>query len=142
MTMGLNLLRPITTSWCLDVAVEYYLTPFELLWTTVWFIKDNSCSASLPMFLLDLLNHYGYCSPYCEPLEDYTKIQLTFDERHFYSTSRILLCCMHLGHDWLSTRSAVAGATFINEFALYAMHALPLKRRIRQRFTEFLLYLL
>ncbi len=34
-------------------------------------------------------------------------------------------------------RSAVAGATFMNEFVLYAMQAPPLKRRTRQRFTEF-----
>ncbi len=44
---------------------------------------------------------------------------------------------MHLGRDWLSTGSAVAGATFMNEFAPYAMQAQPLKRRTHQRFTEF-----
>ncbi len=33
-------------------------------------------------------------------------------------------------------RPAVARATFINEFAPYAMQAPPLKRRTRQRFTE------
>ncbi len=42
-----------------------------------------------------------------------------------------------LGRDWLSTRFAVAGATFMNEFAQYAMQALPLKRHTRQRVTEF-----
>ena len=41
-----------------------------------------------------------------------------------------------MGRDWLSTRSAVAGATFMNEFAPYAIQAPPLKRRTRQRFTE------
>ena len=41
-----------------------------------------------------------------------------------------------LGRDWLSMRSAVAGATFMNEFAPYAMQAPPFKRRTRQRFTE------
>ncbi len=44
---------------------------------------------------------------------------------------------MHLGRDWLSTQSAVAGVTFMNEFAPYAMQALPLKRRTRQTLTEF-----
>ncbi len=44
---------------------------------------------------------------------------------------------MHLGRDWLSMRSAVAGETFMNEFAPYAMQVLPLNRRTRQRFTEF-----
>ncbi len=28
---------------------------------------------------------------------------------------------MHLGRDWLSTRSAVAGVTFMNEFARYKL---------------------
>ena len=63
-----------------------------------------------------------------------TRIQFSFDERAFNSTSRILLCCTHWGRDWLSMRPAVAGATFMNEFAPYAP---PLKRRNRQRFTEF-----
>ena len=53
----------------------------------------------------------------------------------------ILLRCINLyailGRDWLSTRSAVAGAPFMNEFAAYTIQALPLKRRTRQRFTEF-----
>ncbi len=35
----------------------------------------------------------------------------------FYSTSRILLRCTHLSRDWLSSRSAVAGATFMNEYS-------------------------
>ncbi len=48
--------------------------------------------------------------------------------------------CTHLSHDWLSTRSAVAGATFVNEFVPNAMQAPPLKRRTRQRFTEFDFY--
>ncbi len=65
--------------------------------------------------------------------------KVNLDERDFYSTSRILLRCTHLGRDWLSTRSAVTGATFMNEFAPYAMQAPPLKRRTRQRFT-WLLY--
>ncbi len=43
---------------------------------------------------------------------------------------------MHLGRDWLSMRSAVTGVTFMNEFALYAMQAPPLRRRTHQRFTE------
>ena len=43
---------------------------------------------------------------------------------------------MHLGRDWLSTGS-VAGTTFMNEFLPYAMQAPPLKRRTRQKFTEF-----
>ncbi len=51
--------------------------------------------------------------------------------------ARLLLHCTHLGRDWLSTQSAVAGVTFMNEFAPYAMQAPPLKRRTRQRFTEF-----
>ncbi len=55
----------------------------------------------------------------------------------FYSASCILLRCRHWGQDWLSTLSAVAGATFMNEFAPYAMQAPPLKRCTRQRFTEF-----
>ncbi len=42
-----------------------------------------------------------------------------------------------MGRDWLWTWSAVAGATFMNEIAPYAMQAPPLKRRTRQRFTEF-----
>ncbi len=33
--------------------------------------------------------------------------------------------------------TAVAGETFMNEFAPYVMEAPPLKRRTRQRFTEF-----
>ncbi len=38
---------------------------------------------------------------------------------------------------WLSTRSAVAGATLMNEFAPYTMQApQELKRRTRQRFTK------
>ncbi len=45
--------------------------------------------------------------------------------RIFYCVARVLGC------DWLSTRSAVAGATFMNEFAPYAMQAPPLKRRTR-----------
>ena len=49
----------------------------------------------------------------------------------------ILLRCTHLGRDWLLTRSAVAGATFMNEFAPYAMQAPPFNRRTGQRFTEF-----
>ena len=60
-----------------------------------------------------------------------------FNKCDFYSTSYILLCCMHLGRDWLSTRSAVHGATFLNEFAPYTMQAPPLKRPTQQRFTEF-----
>ncbi len=44
---------------------------------------------------------------------------------------------MHLGRDGLSTQSAVAGATFMNKFAPYAMQAPPLKRRTHQWFTEF-----
>ena len=32
----------------------------------------------------------------------HTRIQQTFDERGFYSTSRILLRCTHLGRDLLS----------------------------------------
>ena len=43
---------------------------------------------------------------------------------------------MHLGCDWLSTRSAVAEAIFMNEFALYAMQAPPLNSHTRQGFTE------
>ncbi len=49
----------------------------------------------------------------------------------------MLLRRTHLGRDWLSTRFAVAGATFKNELAPYMMQASPLKRRTRQRFTEF-----
>ena len=41
------------------------------------------------------------------------------------------------GRDWLSMRSAVAGATSMNEFGPYAMQAPSLKRRTHQRFTEF-----
>ena len=37
--------------------------------------------------------------------------------------SRILLYCMPLGRDWLSTQSAVARATFMNEYAPYGMQA-------------------
>ena len=48
----------------------------------------------------------------------------------------ILLRCTHLGCDWLSMRSTVAGVTFMNGFAPYAMQAPPLKRRTRKRFTE------
>ncbi len=67
----------------------------------------------------------------------YLEVSKPLTERDFYSTSRILLRCTHLGHDWLSTQSAVAGAPFMNEFAPYAMQASPPKRRTRQRFTEF-----
>ncbi len=42
-----------------------------------------------------------------------------------------------MGRDWLSTRPADAGVTFMSEFAPYAMQALPLKTHTRQRFTEF-----
>ena len=62
---------------------------------------------------------------------------VNFDERDFYSTSHILLHCTHLGRDWLSTRSAVAGVTFMNAFMPYVMQAPPLKRHTSQRFTEF-----
>ena len=64
------------------------------------------------------------------------QFQSTFDKRDFYSISRILLCCTYLGRDWLSKQSAVAGPTFMNEFASYAKQAPPFKRRIRQRFTD------
>ena len=58
------------------------------------------------------------------------------DGHDFYFTSHILLRCTHLGHYWLSMRSVVAGATFMNESAPYMMQAPPLKRRTCQRFTE------
>ncbi len=42
-----------------------------------------------------------------------------------------------MGRDWLPMRSAVDGASIMNEFAPYAMQAPPVKRRTRQRFAKF-----
>ncbi len=72
-----------------------------------------------------------------------SRILLYQNSVNLWWRARILLyiayftACTHLGRDWLSTRPAVAGGTFMNEFKPYAMQAPPLKRRTRQRFTEF-----
>ena len=54
----------------------------------------------------------------------YNQFQYNLVERDFYCTLCILL---HLGCDWLSMRSAVAGGTFMNEFAPYPMHPIPVR---------------
>ena len=92
----------------------------------MWTHREQICNFKVTGF-----NHIIDCML---PIPEFSK---SFTSATF-TLHRILVHCTHLGLDWLSTQSAAAaGATFMNEFAPFAMQAPPLKRRTRQRFTEF-----